>query len=89
LYTILVDEVRAGISRDEFLDAMTYHGIGVGVHYLSLPEHPYYREVLGWRAEDYPNAMLAGRQTVSLPVSASMTDTDVGDVITAVERILR
>src|SRR5262249_22492442 len=41
LYTLLIEEARAGITRDQFLDAMTAHNIGVGVHYLSLAEHPY------------------------------------------------
>lgn len=88
LYTILIDEERAGISRDKFLDAMTAHNIGVGVHYLSIPEHPYYQETFGWQPEDYPNAMAIGRQTVSLPLSARLTDDDVQDVIWAVRRIL-
>src|SRR6266568_5508336 len=30
LYTLLVDPARAGITRDEFLEAMTAHRIGVG-----------------------------------------------------------
>ncbi|MGA9380477.1 MAG: DegT/DnrJ/EryC1/StrS family aminotransferase [Phormidium sp.] len=88
LYTILVDEERAGISRDKFLDAMTAHNIGVGVHYMSIPEHPYYQETFGWRPEDYPNAMTIGRQTASLPLSARLTDEDVQDVISAVRQIL-
>jgi len=88
LYTILVDEQRTGITRDAFLDAMTHQGIGVGVHYLSIPEHPYYQEQFHWRPEDYPNAMRIGRQTVSLPLSAKLTDDDVEDVITAVKRVL-
>src|SRR5690606_5178884 len=69
LYTILVDEARAGIDRDAFLDAMTRQRIGVGVHYLSVPEHPFYQRCLGWRPEDHPHAMRIGRQTVSLPLS--------------------
>lgn len=88
LYTILIDEQRTGISRDKFLDAMTAHNIGVGVHYLSIPEHPYYQETFGWQPEDYPNAMAIGRQTVSLPLSARLTDDDVQDVILAVRQIL-
>src|SRR6266700_5531043 len=64
LYTILIDEARAGISRDEFLDAMAADKIGVGVHYLSVPEHPVYQDKFRWRPEDYPNAMRIGRQTV-------------------------
>jgi dTDP-4-amino-4,6-dideoxygalactose transaminase len=88
LYTILVDESRAGISRDAFLDAMTREGIGVGVHYLSIPEHPYYQQTYGWSTDDFPHATAIGRQTVSLPLSAKLSDEDVADVITAVRRVL-
>lgn len=88
LYTILIDETKAGISRDEFLEAMTANNIGVGVHYLSIPEHPYYQQVFGWKPEDYPEAMRIGRQTVSLPLSVKLTDEDVDDVIMAVKTII-
>lgn len=86
LYTILIDEKKTGISRDAFLDAMTAENIGVGVHYQSIPEHPYYQQTFGWKPEDYPNAMKIGRQTVSLPISAKLTDEDVQDVIEAVKK---
>jgi len=88
LYTILIDEKQTGISRDQFLDAMTAKKIGVGVHYLSIPEHPFYQQSFGWRPEDFPHAMRIGRQTVSLPLSAKLTETDVAQVIDAVRRIL-
>lgn len=89
LYTVLVDAARAGVARDAFLDRMTGNNIGVGVHYLSVPEHPYYQERYGWRPERWPHAMRFGRQTVSLPISARLSDDDVGDVIEAVRRSLR
>ncbi|PKN06915.1 MAG: UDP-4-amino-4,6-dideoxy-N-acetyl-beta-L-altrosamine transaminase [Deltaproteobacteria bacterium HGW-Deltaproteobacteria-8] len=88
LYSVMVGKEHSGITRDAFLTAMTKQGIGVGVHYLSLPEHPYYQQRLGWRPEDYPHAMRLGRQTVSLPISARLTDADVADVISAVRRVL-
>ena len=84
LYTVLIDEARVGISRDEFLDEMTANDVGVGVHYLSVPEHPVYQDKFGWRPEDYPNAMRTGRQTVSLPLSAGLTDREVSRVIEVV-----
>src|SRR5574337_563346 len=77
LYTILIDEKKAGISRDAFLDAMTSQNIGVGVHYLSIPEHPYYQAAFKWKPEDCPRAASVGRQTVSLPLSARLTTDDV------------
>jgi dTDP-4-amino-4,6-dideoxygalactose transaminase len=86
LYTIMVDEARTGFSRDEFLNAMTQQNVGVGVHYMSIPEHPYYQKTFGWKPEDHPHAMRLGRQTVSLPISAKLTDDDVEDVIQAVKR---
>jgi dTDP-4-amino-4,6-dideoxygalactose transaminase len=88
LYTLLVDERRSKVSRDQFLTAMTQHNIGVGVHYMSVPEHPYYQRALGWKPEDCPHAMEIGRRTVSLPLSAGLTDGDVADVIAAVKSIL-
>ena len=88
LYTVLVDRDRTGISRDEFLNAMTAHNIGVGVHYLGIPEHPFYQQKFGWRPEDTPHATRVGRQTVSLPISARLTDADVDDVIEAVHAVL-
>jgi dTDP-4-amino-4,6-dideoxygalactose transaminase len=88
LYTVLVDEERCGVARDLFLEAMTAQGIGVGVHYLAIPEHPYYRERFGWRPGDYPAAQRIGRQTVSLPLSPALGDGDVADVVRAVRRVL-
>jgi len=88
LYTILIDEEKARISRDAFLETMTSENIGVGVHYLSIPEHPYYQRTFKWKPEDYPNAMRIGRQTVSLPLSAKLNNEDVGDIIKAVRKIL-
>jgi dTDP-4-amino-4,6-dideoxygalactose transaminase len=67
---------------------MSAENIGVGVHYLSVPEHPYYQDRFGWRPEDYPHAMRIGRQTLSLPLSAKLSERDVTDVITAVRKIL-
>ena len=88
LYTILVDAERTGITRDQFLTAMTAENIGVGVHYQSIPVHPYYQERFGWRPEDYPHSLRIGQQTVSLPLSAKVTDQDVADVILAVRKVL-
>jgi dTDP-4-amino-4,6-dideoxygalactose transaminase len=88
LYTILVDEERTSIGRDAFLNAMTARNIGVGVHYLSIPEHPFYQQTFGWKPDDYPNAMQVGRQSVSLPLSAKLTERDVEDVIDGVVGIL-
>lgn len=88
LYVVRVDSARTGISRDAFLEAMTAARIGVGVHYLSIPEHPYYREHFGWRSEDYPHAHALGHEMVSLPLSAKLTDAEVDRIVESVRSIL-
>jgi dTDP-4-amino-4,6-dideoxygalactose transaminase len=88
LYTILIDEQKCGIDRDSFLESVTANNIGIGIHYLSIPEHIYYQNTFGWRPEDYPNAMRIGRQTVSLPLSAKLTDEDVEDTIKTVQKVI-
>lgn len=84
LFTIMIDESRCGISRDGFLDAMNKQGIGTGVHYLSVAEHPYYQDRFGFAPEQWPNATRIGRQTVSLPISPKLTDKDLERVVAAV-----
>jgi dTDP-4-amino-4,6-dideoxygalactose transaminase len=89
LYTVMIDERHCGISRDDFLEAMNAAKIGTGVHYLSIPEHPYYQQRFGWRPEQWSKAMKLGRETVSLPLSPALSDADVERVIDAVRAIVR
>jgi dTDP-4-amino-4,6-dideoxygalactose transaminase len=88
LYALIVDTERATLSRDDVLGGLEAHNIGAGVHYLSIPEHPYYQERFGWRPEDFPKAMRIGRQTLSIPLSARLANADVDDVIMAVRSVL-
>jgi dTDP-4-amino-4,6-dideoxygalactose transaminase len=89
LFTIQVEPEHAEITRDEFLVAMQAENIGVGVHYQSIPTHPYYRETYGWCAEDTPHSLRVGESTVSLPLSPKLGDADVADVIAGVRKTLR
>jgi dTDP-4-amino-4,6-dideoxygalactose transaminase len=88
LYTPLLDLTRLNTTRDEVLSALTAERIGVGVHYLGLHRHPYYAHSHGLRPDDVPNADFISDRTLSLPLSAKLTDTDVENVITALQKIL-
>jgi dTDP-4-amino-4,6-dideoxygalactose transaminase len=74
--------------RDFVLTALTAEGIGAGVHYRALCDHPYYRKTLGWKRSDCPVASDVGDRTLSLPLSPALSDKDVNDVITAFRKIL-
>ncbi len=88
LFTLGVDSDRAGITRDDFMQEMTRRNIGVGVHYLSIAEHPYYQKTYGWQPAGYPHALKHGAETVSIPLSAHLSDRDARDVVEAITDIL-
>lgn len=78
-----------GETRDNFIKKMNGKGIGCGVHFLSIADHPYHEDRLGLNAEDYPIANQISEQTVSIPLSAKLTDFDVERVVAAVKDISR
>ena len=88
LYTILIDIDKLLLTRDNFLNEMTKYNIGVGVHYIALHLHPYYKENFNYKRGDFPNAEWISERTVSLPLSPKLKDNDVNDVINSVNEIL-
>ena len=88
LYTLLVDTDRASVSRDELLNRLHACGIGTGVHYRGVHLHEYYRERFDLAPEDFPNATWISDRTLSLPLSAKLTDSEADRVIDAVTREL-
>src|SRR6185437_12692897 len=88
LYTVIAFENECGKSRDQILDRLTQNKIGAGVHYLALHLQPYYRSTFGYTEGAYPNAEWIGSGTLSLPLSAKLTDEDAEDVVTAFRSIL-
>ncbi|MEA2076390.1 MAG: DegT/DnrJ/EryC1/StrS family aminotransferase, partial [Candidatus Marinimicrobia bacterium] len=60
-----------------------------GVHYVPVHLHPFYRKTFGWKEGDFPNAEWIGERTLSLPLSAALTEEDVQDVITAFRKAIK
>lgn len=88
LYTILVGEDRAGLSRDRMLVELQQRNIGAGVHYLGQHLQPYYRDKYGLLPEHFPNATYHSLRTLSLPLSARLTERDLDDVVLALRSAL-
>lgn len=88
LYTLLLDLDRLRVPRDTVLEAIQMEGIGVGVHYIAVPLHPYYRDRFGFREGMFPNAEYVSARTLSVPLTPYLDDQDVEDVIMAVTKVL-
>ncbi|HZP21905.1 MAG TPA: DegT/DnrJ/EryC1/StrS family aminotransferase [Terriglobales bacterium] len=89
LYTPLLQLEQIGATREQIIAALDAENIGVGIHYVSVHRQPYYRQRFGFRDADFPNATSVGERTLSLPLSAAMSEQDVDDVAAALRRIFR
>lgn len=87
LYVIRLRLERLSATRTEVFKALRAENIGVAVHYIPVPWHPYYAN-LGYRKGQWPEAESSYERMLSLPIFPAMTDDDVADVERAVEKIL-
>jgi len=88
LYTLMIDQKNCGITRDEFIRQMHRFRIGTGVHYIGVHLHPYYKKNFGFKREQFPNASWISDRTVSIPLSAKLSDDDVENVIETIRKII-
>jgi dTDP-4-amino-4,6-dideoxygalactose transaminase len=88
LYTMLLELEHLTADRDTIMVALHREGIGTGVHYRGVHLHSYYRERFGLTPGMFPNASYVSERTVSLPLSAKLSDAEVEDVIEAVTTVI-
>ncbi len=88
LFTVLVDEKKVGMSRDDFIEALKERGIGTGLHFLAAHLLSYYRKTFGYAEGSLPVAEKVGSRILSLPLFPDMKDEDVDDVVRGIESIL-
>ncbi len=86
LYAIEVSE-EFGCDRTEFVNAMHAENIGVQVHYVPIHYHPYFQEEFGYEQGQFPTTEQVYNGLVSLPLHAEMTDSDIEDVVAAVDNL--
>jgi dTDP-4-amino-4,6-dideoxygalactose transaminase len=89
LYTVLVDEREAGLSRDALQERLRERGISTSIHFRALHLHRYYQERFGLRRGMFPAAEAVSDTTLSLPLSGGMSLSSAERVIEALHDILR
>jgi dTDP-4-amino-4,6-dideoxygalactose transaminase len=88
MFQLLIDFRARGMTRPAFQKMMANRGIGIGVHYPSIPSLKFYRES-GYREELTPVAARVGRETVTLPLFPAMSDDDVVRVCDELREVLK
>lgn len=86
LYVLRFDLDLFTVDRRQIFEALRAENIGVNVHYVPVPMHPFYRD-LGYRMDNLSNTSKSYAQMLTLPIWPSMTDRDIDDTITAVKKV--
>jgi dTDP-4-amino-4,6-dideoxygalactose transaminase len=89
LYTLWFDWAALGIERSGLIAALKADGIGIGWHFPALHLQKYYRDKYGWAPGSFPNAEAVSDFTVSIPMSAALSDEDVERIIAGVSAVAR
>ncbi|MFC1628331.1 UDP-4-amino-4,6-dideoxy-N-acetyl-beta-L-altrosamine transaminase [Gemmatimonadota bacterium] len=87
LYVIGLDLDQLTADRSEIFRALRAEGIGVNVHYIPVHLHSWYQDRLGTAPGLCPVAEDAYQRILSLPIFPGMTDSDIEDVIVAVNKV--
>jgi perosamine synthetase len=87
LYVIRLHLDRLRVGRAQFFAALRAENIGVNVHYIPVPWHPYYQK-LGCRRGQWPAAESEYERLLSLPLWPGMTDQDLDDTVAGVRKVV-
>ncbi len=74
--------------RDQVLNRLTEKKIGVGVHYMSIPEHPFYQKKFGWHPAEFPVSKRVGRTSISLPLSPHLSNEQQNYIIQTIRELV-
>ncbi|HNY80749.1 MAG TPA: aminotransferase class I/II-fold pyridoxal phosphate-dependent enzyme [Sedimentisphaerales bacterium] len=88
LFIVRLDIDRAGLGRDEFMQALKERNIGTGLHFRAVHLQRFYRESMGLRRGMLPNTEWNSDRICSLPLFPDMTEQDVDDVVDAIKGVL-
>jgi perosamine synthetase len=88
-YHLYMVQLAPHLDRGEVFRAMRAENIGVNVHYMPVHLHPFYRNHFGGAEGQCPRAEAAYQRLLTLPLFPAMTEDDVQDVVTALNKVAR
>jgi perosamine synthetase len=88
LYVVRLDREVLAADRATVFRRLRAEGIGVGVHYIPVHLHPFYRDRFGTGPGLCPVAEAAYEELLTLPMFPAMTDDDVARVLATLENVI-
>lgn len=87
LYTVQIDFIKLGITRNDLMKKLKAMNIGTQVHYIPVHLQPYYRRRFNYKKGEFYASEEYYSKALSLPLYPEMTDNDVNYVISGIKQI--
>ena len=87
LYPIRLQLAKIQKSHMHVFESLRAQGIGVNLHYIPVHTQPYY-ERMGFKPEDFPQALAYYREAISLPMYQTLTNEQQDYVIAVLAEVL-
>ncbi|HDQ15333.1 MAG TPA: DegT/DnrJ/EryC1/StrS family aminotransferase [Sediminispirochaeta sp.] len=84
LFILRLDLEKLSIGRDQYIQELRNRGIGTSVHYIPLHLMSYYQRSYNLKPDDFPEALRAYKEALSLPIYPGLRETELHRVIDAV-----
>lgn len=87
LYLLRINFASIKTSRAQLMQELNSRGIGSQVHYIPVPNHPYYRKI-GYSPLDYPCAQQYYQEALSIPLFCELTNKQQDEIIAEISNLL-
>lgn len=85
IYYIRIKNIK---KRKIIFEKLQRENLGVQVHYIPLPMHPFYKQTLKYKIQDFPKAGRYYQQTITLPLFPKMKNGDIAYVVRKVKEVI-
>jgi perosamine synthetase len=89
LFPIRLNLETLTINRAQLIDEMRKKDIGVGVHFMPVHQHLYYKKTFNLDDKNYPVASSVFPRLISLPIYPGMSEEHVDRVIDVLTSLLK
>lgn len=87
LYVVRIKNNATCENQKRVFDKLRARGIGVNLHYMPVHLQPYYRDI-GFKEGDFPEAEAYANEAITLPLYATLAESDQDRVIEALKDLL-
>jgi len=74
---VFVIRVKEGVDRDGVMGFLREHGVGARPYFTPIHLQPFYREMFGYKEDDFPVTEQVSKRTIAIPFHNNLTEKEI------------